>query len=513
MIRWVRFSHTRDVNVTWSEKTISLPLPIPTVGLEFVPTDRDSGGTLHRQLYRWLRQRILAGELREGTRLPSTRALAKGLNLSRNTVISAFEQLASEGFIESKVGRGTIVARGLDHAPTTARPVPSASVKYLSDRGERLSRPLRNLPDSDEIPLFQPGLPEMSEFPRAAWSRLLSRRSRILSDGLCGYAHAGGFGPLRESLAAYLCAARGVHCSAREVLVVTTAQAALDLSARLLTDPDDQAWIECPGYIGARASFEANGLDVRTIPTDRNGVRVGSIPNLAPDARLGYVTASHHYPTGATLTLERRLVLLNWMRVAQSWLIEDDYDSEFRYVNAPIAAIQGLEPGARVIYVGSFSKTLFPGLRVAYLVAPQELVGAFRQALRQTGQEPSLPVQAALHDFIEQGLFSRHVRRMRAIYAARNRALTDALATHLHPFGEPLPADGGLQLSFMLRDGLDDDAIAKAAKAAGFGVEALSRYRGDQEGPGGLVFGVGTTGREPIEASVLRLKRHIRAVC
>jgi GntR family transcriptional regulator/MocR family aminotransferase len=166
-----------------------------------------------------------------------------------------------------------------------------------------------------------------------------------------------------------------------------------------------------------------------------------------------------------------------------------------------------------VIYVGSFSKTLFPGLRVAYLVAPQELVGAFRQALRQTGQEPSLPVQAALHDFIEQGLFSRHVRRMRAIYAARNRALTDALVTHLHPFGEPLPADGGLQLTFMLRDGLDDDAIAKAAKAAGFGVEALSRYRAVQDRPGGLVFGVGTTGREPIEASVLRLKRHIRAVC
>lgn len=495
---------TRNAKVSQQDPLFGgLPGFMPERGLRADP--------LHRQLYRWLRQAILDGDLPAGTRLPATRLLASDCSLSRNTVVCAFEQLAAEGYIEGRTGSGTVVTAGPASLRSSKRSARHTAQGALSERGTKLSQPYRRLQHRLSPLVFEPGIPETAEFPRSAWCRLLSRRSRTLGDGTLAYGHPGGFGPLRASLAAYLAASRGVRCTADQVLVVTTAQAALEIATRMLTDVGERAWMECPGYAGAISAFETSGLEIERIPVDADGVEVPRIAALGARCRIGYVTPSHQYPTGATLTLARRLALLQWAEAANGWLIEDDYDSEFRYAQAPIASIQGLSPRSRTLYVGSFSKSLFPGLRVAYLVVPPELASPFRQAIRQTGQEPSMPLQAALHDFIEQGLFSRHMRRMRALYSERHTALTHALDKHLGKLGEPLPAAGGLQILFRLEPRLQAETLAARAREEGFGMTPVrfpGRKRSAREG---LLFGIGTIGRDPIDVSVRRLARRLRA--
>lgn len=476
----------------------------------FVPARGKRADPLHRQLYRWLRQAILDGDLPAGTRLPPTRTLARDCALSRNTVVCAFNQLAAEGYIEGHIGAGTVVTGG-PAAARAKKPLARLSRKLvLSARGRELSRAYRQLPQRPSLLLFQPGIPETAEFPWTAWARVLARRSRGVAAGTLGYGHPGGFDALRASLAAYLAASRAVHCTAEQVLIVSSAQAALELATRMLSDAGERAWIESPGYAGARSAFETAGLVVDEIAVDEEGVLADRITALGAASRIGYVTPSHQYPTGATLSLGRRLALLQWTEAAQAWLLEDDYDSEFRYAQAPIASIQGLAPNSRVVYVGSFSKSLFPGLRVAYLVVPEALVTPFRQAMRQTGQEPSLPLQAALHDFIEQGLFSRHLRRMRAIYAQRHGSLTTALHEHLHDLGAPLAAAGGLQILFELKPDLDGEVLAALAREQGFGIMPV-RFPGHRKPlRSGLLFGIGPIGRDPIETSLRRLARSLR---
>jgi GntR family transcriptional regulator/MocR family aminotransferase len=468
--------------------------------------DRASGEPLHRQLYRTIRQRILDGHLKPGTRLPSSRALASDHGVARNTVVTALEQLASEGFLIMRVGHGTRVAEDMIRPTPAAVDAMTTSAFALSEYGERLSHAHRTLPAADSgFADFQPGVPDVREFPRSIWSRLVSQAYRFPPSGTETYAHGGGFAPLRESLAGYLSAARGVRCESHQVLVTTTAQAAVDLTARMLTDPGEGAFVETPGYVGARAAFQAHGLVVRGVPVDADGVDVHAVETGSRAERIGYITPSHQFPYGTTLSLDRRLALLRWTTQRDAWLVEDDYDSEFRYAARPVAAVQGLTENARVIYVGSFAKTLFPGLRVAFMVVPSALAQPFTQALRQTGQEPSLPLQAALHAFIEGGHFARHVRRLRGIYSARQQDLLRALRTHFHDMGEPLVADGGLQLTFQLADHLDDVTLARQARAAGFGVEPLARY-GAASGPG-LVFGVGACRSDNIDARIQNLRR------
>lgn len=478
----------------------------------FAPERGSRADPLHRQLYRWLRQAILDGKLPAGTRLPATRRLASECSLSRNTVTCAFEHLAAEGFIEGRTGSGTIVTGALlASSRSNAQIRDPTSKRILSERGNRLSRAIRPV-QGDGYPLvFEPGIPDVAEFPRSAWSRLLSRRSRTLSDGLFGYGHAGGFAPLRESLAAYLSASRGVRCVRDQVVVVPTAQAALEITTRMLTDSGDRAWLESPGYAGAISAFKTSGMKIEEVPVDEDGIQVRRISQLGAACRIGYVTPSHQYPTGVTLSLARRSALLEWTEAANGWVIEDDYDSEFRYAQAPIASIQGLVPRSRVIYVGSFSKSLFPGLRVAYLVVPEEFAAAFRQAIRQTGLEPSLPLQAALHDFIEQGMFSRHVRRMRTIYSQRHGMLIRALRERLEDFGEPMEAAGGLQVLFRLKPRLNAAELAAGARNNGFGMTPV-RSRGSRKFTlDGLLFGIGTVGREPIDVSIRRLAECLRS--
>lgn len=492
-----------------SSKTASASRQDPLCGglPGFSPQRGARADPLHRQLYRWLRQAILDGELPAGTRLPASRVLAADCGLSRNTVVCAFEQLAAEGYIEGRTGSGTVVTAGPSSARASAPLAGRRAQQALSRRGLALSRAYRQLVHEAPPRRFTPGIPETADFAWPAWSRLVASRSRTHREDTLGYGHAGGFGPLRVSLAAYLAASRGVRCTAEQVLVVTTAQAALEISTRMLTEAGDHAWIESPSYTGALSAFETSGLEVQHIPVDDDGVQVQRITALGATCKIGYVTPSHQYPTGATLSLARRLELLQWAEAANGWLLEDDYDSEFRYRQMPLASIQGLVPAARAIYVGSFSKALFPGLRVAYLVVPTPFALPFCQAIRQTGQEPSVLLQAALHDFIEQGLFSRHLRHMRAVYAERHGTLHRALRQHLGALGEPVEAAGGLQVLFRLAPRLNGDELAAKARDEGFGLVPI-RWSNARNGPANaLLFGIGTIGRDPIDLSVRRLAK------
>ncbi|MEM7407105.1 MAG: PLP-dependent aminotransferase family protein [Pseudomonadota bacterium] len=482
---------------------------------------------LHQQLYLALRGRILAGQLVAGTRLPSSRLLAAELGVSRNTVITALDQLLAEGLVSARVGAGTVVSASFrsDWPTTSAKPpLRRVSATELSARGRRLAARHRSLPESTSGRPFQPGIPALDHFPWPLWSRLLARAQRELGPDAAGYGHAGGLKSLREAIAGYLAAARGVRCQPHQVLVVSNAQAALDITARMLTEPGDGAWLEAPGYSGARAAFDGAGLRLVPVEVDKEGAQIGDL-NGSPPAhgadrgavlKIGYVTPSHQFPLGSTLSLERRQRLLDWADRVDGWIIEDDYDSEFRYANRPVAAMQGLTANARVIYVGSFSKTMFPGLRVAYMVVPDGLDAPFRQALRQTGQEPSVPIQAALVRFITEGHFGRHLRRMRQLYGDRRHRLAAALS-HLMKFaGHTVPADGGLQLTFELSDGWPEAHVLSVVRELGLGMEGLSHYHVDdltraRHIPPGLVFGCGYCGVEPLEAHIERLASKMRS--
>jgi len=431
---------------------------------------------LHAQLARGLRAAILGGRLRPGTRLPATRVLAAELGVARSTVTGAYEQLLAEGYLEARAGAGTRVASGIGGvaalAPRGVRP--PGSVPALSARGRLLASVPRS-PALVAVGAFQTGLPALDAFPRALWSRVAARAVRRLRPALLGYAAAGGYGPLREAIARYLQGARGVVCEADQVIVVSGAQAALDLTARMLLDEGDPVWLEDPGYLGARGALTAAGARLAPVPVDAEGLDVERGRRLCPRPRLIYVTPSCQFPLGITTSLARRLALLERAAASGAFVVEDDYDSEYRYRGQPLPALQGLDAGSRVLYMGTFSKTLFPALRIAYLVVPRAHVTAFRAALRQTGQEASVMVQAALAEFIERGHYAAHVRRMRRLYAARQRRFIELARAHLGRRLELAPRDTGMQLVGFFHEGDDPGAVARAA-ARGVVVARLANY-------------------------------------
>ena len=396
---------------------------------------------LFRQIYTRLRDAVLDGTLPGGHRLPSARTLAGDLGVSRNTVEAAFSQLVAEGFVTRRVGAGSYVARAVpepDRRPRRPRGAPNAAARTavpapppaLSARGRLLATAGAGV-EAASPRVFAPCVPSLEDFPVQTWNRLVARRARRAGHELLSKADPAGYRPLREAVAAHLGAARGVRCEWRQVVVLTSTQQAMDLAARLALDPGDQAWIEDPGYLGARAALRAAGAQTVPVPVDAEGLDVSAGEALAPRARLAYVTPSHQYPLGATLSLARRLQLLNWAGRAGAWILEDDYDSEFRFAGRPLAAVQGLDTEGRVLYAGTFNKVMFPSLRLAYLVVPPALVDAFVAARALSDGCPPALTQAALADFIEQGHFAAHVRRMRAIYQERRDALRESAERHL----------------------------------------------------------------------------------
>lgn len=438
---------------------------------------------MYRQLYTALRTAILEGAFAPGARLPSTRALADDLGVSRTTVLQAFDLLVSEGYATTRSTGGTRVANTLPHLPRGgASSSDSAQRSEQADAPPRLSRSALACMDEfgSQRPPYRPvpfalGLPAIDEFPTDLWARLIARRWRTHSAELLGFTDVCGYPPLREAIARYVMTARGVRCTSAQVIVVNGAQHGVDLLARLLLDPGDTAWVEEPGYRPVRAALRAAGAELVRVPVDDQGIDVREGEWRAPHARMAFVTPSYQAPLGVTLSLERRLALLDWAERADAWVLEDDYNGEFRYDTHPIPAVQGLDRAGRVIYIGTFSKTLAPGLRVGYLVVPQVLVKPIISARLASDLHSPVAEQAVLADFISGGHFARHIRRMRELYRRRQQAMVELAPTMTGGMLDIQPTAAGMRLLGVLPAGVDARAVARAATARGIQVAPLSQ--------------------------------------
>jgi GntR family transcriptional regulator/MocR family aminotransferase len=478
--------------------------------------DHASPTPLHHQLYDGIRSAILAGQLRANIRLPSTRALARDLGISRNTVLEAYAQLLAEGYIEGQVGSGSYVSptlpdavlqyqadTGLPHAPSQRAP---------SQRGKLLAAtPVSTSRDSGTLRPFRPGLPAFESFPFDTWSRLMARHWRQPPSELLSYGNPRGYPPLREAIAEYLITSRGVRCTPEQVIIVSGSQQGLDLATRVLLDIGDKAWIEDPGYMGARGALTSAGAKVVPVPVDDEGLIVAEGIARCAAARLVYITPSHQFPLGVTMSLGRRLALLEWAHRTGAWILEDDYDSEYRYTGRPLPALQGLDSENRTVYLGTLSKTLFPSLRVGYVVVPADLVGPFVAAKALADRHAPSIEQAVLADFFAEGYFARHVRRTRMLYAERQAALVAAAGTELAGLLRVEPAEAGMHLVGYLPPDVDDQAVS--AKAAEHGVEApaLSLYGIAPERPRGLMLGYAAFGQAAIGEGVRQLRKALLA--
>jgi GntR family transcriptional regulator/MocR family aminotransferase len=489
------------------------------VTLTSLELDHASSIPLYRQLYEALRTAILAGRLRAGARLPATRTLAGEFGISRNTVMNAYAQLLAEGYVEGEVGSGTYVARTLPDELLYAR-AGATRMQLLSRRGRTLSRRGTLLaatrvptpPFPGELKAFRPGVPALDAFPYELWARLVARRWRRPQRALLGYGDPAGHRPLREAIASYLGAARAVACEASQVIVVAGSQQALNVAARMLLDEGEAAWIEDPGYLGTRGALLGAGARLIPVPVDAEGLDLEAGKARSPEARLIYVTPSHQYPYGVTMSLPRRLALLEWASRAGAWVLEDDYDSEYRYAGRPLAALQGLDREGRVIYLGTFSKVLFPALRLGYLVVPPDLVEAFVAARAMVDRHSPTLDQAALADFIAEGHFARHIRRMRGLYAERQAILVEAARQQLAGLLDVPPAEAGMHLVGWLPAGVDD--VDASQRAAAHGVEAppLSLYSLEPLRRRGLLLGYTAVGEKEIREGVQRLAKALQAL-
>jgi GntR family transcriptional regulator/MocR family aminotransferase len=479
--------------------------------------DARSPVPLYQQIYARVREGILAGRFPSGMRVPSTRELASELEIARVTVNLAFDQLRAEGYLETRARAGTFVARTIpDTVLHAARTRPARVVLAAPGRAPRGGAPAQKTLVSVSSPprlsargmalsaavmwshlatgrarAFRTGLPALDAFPSKLWLRLTARQWRRPGRDLLGYGDPLGHAPLRRAIAQYAAAARGVRCTADQVVVVSGSQQALDLTARVLLDPGDEVWMEDPGYLGARAAFVSAGAKLASIPLDREGIDVTAGMRLAPRARLVYTTPSHQYPLGVTMSAARRLALLDWTARSGAWVVEDDYDSELRYTGRPLASLQGMTEGGRVVYVGTFSKTLFPALRLGYVIVAPALVDVFRAAVAAAGRQAPTVGQAVLAEFIAEGHFARHVRRMRALYGERQAALIGAACEG--PLGEHLdltPAAAGMHVVGWVRDGSRSDVqLAAAALAAGVEARALTSHTLSQRVRPALLLG------------------------
>ncbi len=481
----------------------------------------DGSGPLYQQVYRALRTSILAGRLGPGSRLPSTRSLAADLGVSRNVAMLAYDQLLGEGYAQARTGSGTIVSPSLGegllgNAGGSLRPrvaKRAAAEPRLAKAGERalaLSRgtPVRWELGGKRLPYdFRFGRPAFSDFPHPVWCRLIGRRARSASRYDLDYGPAEGRPELREALAERLRRARGIDAEASRIVIVNGSQQALDLVTRVLLDPGDRVLIEEPNYIGARWVFLAGGAELVPAPVDAMGLQVPGVLGGGRDPRLAYATPSHQFPTGVVLPTARRLELLDWASRANAFVIEDDYDSEYRYEGRPLQALAGLDRDGRVVYVGTFSKLMFPALRLGYLVLPESLVEPITaaKALADTGS--AALEQLALADFIREGHFERHLNRSRLRNAARRVAVLEALQESFPGRAEVVGANAGLHVLAWLRgrDGRPIAGLGRKAAAAGVGVYSVSPYYLDPPARSGVLLGYGTLSEREIRRGIARL--------
>jgi GntR family transcriptional regulator/MocR family aminotransferase len=466
-----------------ARETTSLPLSLAAPA---------AGVPLYRWLYEQLRAAILAGRLRPGARLPATRDAGEMYKLSRATVVTAFEQLKSEGYVEGRTGSGTYVAKVLPeqllHAGGLREEgrLPHRRIS-LSAYAKRL-QPFRPLP-MQPVRAFRANQPALDLFPTALWAQVASRRLRRASTKLLAGGETLGYRPLREAVAEYLNTSRGVRCTPEQVLIVSGALEGLDRTARLVLNPGEPAWMEEPGYPSAAAVLRAVGAKVCGVPVDGEGLNLERGIRRRPHPRLVYVTPAHQFPLGVAMSLRRRLALLEWARKAGVLIFEDDYDSEYRYSGRPVPALQGLDRSGVVVFGGSFSAVMFPAMRLGYLVVPPEMMDVFSAAQSVSKHHPPLLGQAVLCDFISEGHFARHIRRMREVYAERLNVLLKAAREKLDGVLEISNVEAGLQTIGWLPSKFDGEAVARAAAEKNVEVRPLRRYAYGRAPGNGIVLG------------------------
>jgi GntR family transcriptional regulator/MocR family aminotransferase len=473
-----------------------------------ISVDRRARKPLHQQIYDSFRDRIIRRELRAGELVPSSRSLARELRVSRLPVLNAYAQLLAEGYFESRVGAGTFVAPSL---PAEHRSL-GAAAATIDKASRRISSRAAAMPPYERpvwagnLGPFQVGQPDLHSFPMDIWSKLIARYSRRVQVKGLQYGDPMGLPELRETIAVYLRTARGVHCEASQIMIVSGSQQALDLTTRVIVDPGAAVWVEEPGYWLVHYVLRAAGCRSLPVPVDAEGLNVAAGIRINRKARAAFVAPSHQYPLGVTMSATRRLQLLEWAQRAGAWIVEDDYDSEYRYNSKPIASLQGMDQQGRVIYIGTFSKVMFPALRLGYIVIPPDQVERFA-ALRQSMDLcPSHIPQAVMLEFIREGHFARHIRRMRPIYAERREVLVSELERAFGEGAAIIGDEAGMHLALLLSKLRNDRQLAARAAKESLWLSPLSASYVGKSPHHGFVLGFGNTRANQIPAAVRQLK-------
>jgi GntR family transcriptional regulator/MocR family aminotransferase len=473
---------------------------------ELTLKSRSRHQTLTNWLYGELRSAILDGRLTPGSRLPSSRDFANQYELSRGTVVSVLERLQAEGYITSRVGFGSWVNRVEAPRPVRQPITTPAYIRRVLSTNKRPQPWIDHAFVEGNRP-FRIGAPAISEFPSEVWGRIAAGRAHNFRSWLYNEADRRGYQPLREAIAEYLSTSRGVRCTAEQIVLVSGIQQALDLLARLLLNKGDSIWMEDPGYFGARIAFDNVGARMVPVPINEEGLSVSAGIKMCPDAKGAYVTPAHQFPLGVTMSLERRMALLRWAARAGAFVIEDDYDSEYRFEGSPVPALQSLDNHSSVIFIGSFSKTLFPALRVGYVVLPASLVDPFVALRYRTDFRNSSFDQAVLCDFIVDGHLARHLRRMRNLYAERLATLMEGTKQHLGGLLEISDVRAGLYTIGYLKNGMTSRQAEKLAAAQGVEVLAVDRCTLRRPDPNALLLGFGGFDEFAIRQGLIRLAK------
>ena len=480
-------------------------MPKAISSFELTLGSRPRHQTLTGWLYSQLRLAIIEGRLRPGSRLPASRDFAGQYGLSRGTVVNVFERLQAEGYVSSRVGAGTRVNRIEPLHPVPARHSrPPAYIRRVISSYVR-PKPWIGLVASEGVRPFSMRGPAIAEFPAELWGRIAARRARTFHSWLQADDNGRGYRPLRNAIADYLASSRSVRCNADQIIVLSGVQQAIDLLARLLLKPGDPVWMEDPGYFGATIGFNTAGAQLIPVPVDGQGLSVSAGLRKCRHAKGAYVTPAHQFPLGMTMSLERRLALLKWAARAGAFIIEDDYDSEYRFEGCPVPALQSLDRNSNVIFIGSFNKLLFPSLRIGYAVLPAPLVDLFLAFRYRTDFHNLSADQAVLCDFIADGHLGRHVRRMRDLYAGRLAALIDGGMRYMKGLLEISGIRAGLYTAAFLKNGMSSRQAEKAAAAHAIEVVALDRYTLESPDPKGVLLGFGAFDEKTIRTALIRL--------
>ena len=495
--------------------------------LDAIAIDHESKTPLYRQLYTLIRQAIISNKFTANCQLPSSRQLSTELNISRCTVTTAYDQLIAEGYLVSKRGSGTRVAEALINIGNDREKDKRAKTQTLSQKEKtaQIAPQLSSLAQhycehsiqtrtrtNYKQTTLMPGIPSRHNFPNIAWGKLLGKYAKQPLNLDAGYDHPSGIPQLKTAIANYIRIARGVNTQESDILIVNSTQSALDLLCRTILNTGDNTWIEEPGYRGSYIAMRNAGANIQGISVDYDGI---IIPTSAPTPKLIYTTPSHQFPTGATMSYARRLALLDYAQQHKSWILEDDYDSEFRYRSKPLPSLQGLDQNQRVIYLGTFSKSLSPSMRVAYIVAPPTLSAILKAFLGDIGTGINIAVQYALAEFIEMGHYSQHIRKTRKEYATKQQLLSKAINDHLADMVEFTQSNAGLQTTLyfkqgFFKDGIDDTKLMKQAESEHIYLRPLSALYHFTQAKQGLVLGFATHENDEIENAIIKLGKIMR---